>query len=105
MDHFNGYTVPNNNITQKKHHIVMRNRESMDLTGVIRIDSLNDIEFVLQTILGYVTIRGRDLEMKNVNIDKGELSISGYVSSIEYFDDIEDDKSNTTKSFFSKLFR
>ncbi len=105
MDHFNGYNMPNNNTIAKKHHIVMRNRESMDLTGVIRIDSLNDMEFVLQTILGYITIRGRDLEMKSVNIDKGELSITGYVSSIEYFDDIDDDKMATTKSFFSKLFR
>ncbi len=105
MDNFNGYNMGQSNTMQKKHHIVMRNRESMDLTGVIRIDSLNDMEFILQTIMGYVAIRGRELEMKSVNIDKGELSITGFVTSIEYFDDLDDEKPITTKSFLSKLFR
>ncbi len=91
----------NNNI--KNHHMMVRERKSIEITGVKRIESLNCEEFVLETILGYMTISGQDLEMINFSVEKGEILIAGYVTKIEYYD--HQDTVATPKGFFSKLFK
>lgn len=68
----------------KEHQMVLANRESLDVTGIKKIECLNPSEFVLETVLGSVVIAGRNLEMKNLNIEAGELSITGYVNSVTY---------------------
>ncbi len=95
------FNQTNNNI--QSHHMMVRDRKSLEITGVKKIESLNSEEFVLETILGYMTISGQDLEMINLSIDKGEILISGYVTKIEYFD--HQDTVSTPKGFFSKLFK
>ncbi len=68
----------------KNHHMMIKNRESLDVTGIKKIQCLNSDEFVLETILGMMTIEGTNLEMVNLNIESGELSVTGYVNSITY---------------------
>ncbi len=103
MDQFNPYS--SNKQTTQKHHMMMRNRESLDITGVKKIESINKEEFVLETIMGFVSILGENLEMKNVNIDKGEMSINGYVMAIEYLDETPAGQAPNSKSFLSKIFK
>ncbi len=103
MDQYGKYTGSNNT---NKHQMMVRNRESLDITGVKKIESLNQDEFVLETVMGFMSILGNGLEMKNVNIDKGEMSIQGYVTCIEYFDDYnETTPIKSGKSFLSKIFK
>lgn len=85
------------------HHMMVRDRKAMDITGVKRIESLNSEEFILETVLGYMTISGQDLEMKNFDMEKGELLISGYVTAIEYYD--HNNEMTSTKGFISKFFK
>jgi len=85
------------------HHMMIRNRESLEITGVKKLESLNSEEFVLETILGYMTISGENLEMINFSVEKGDILISGYVTKVEYFD--HQDTVVTPKGFFSKLFK
>lgn len=95
------FNQTNNNI--KNHHMMIRDRKSLEITGVKKLESLNSEEFVLETVLGYMTISGQDLEMINLSIDKGEILIAGYVTKIEYFD--HQDTIDAPKGFFSKLFK
>lgn len=87
----------------KTHHMLIRDRKSMEISGIKKLESLNSEEFVLETSLGYMTISGQDLEMTNLNIDRGEIAISGYVTKIEYFDHQEE--KTTQKGFLNKLFK
>lgn len=91
------------NAAQKSHHMLVRDRKSMEISGIKKLESLNSEEFVLETSLGYMTISGQDLEMTNLNIDRGEIAISGYVTKIEYFDHQEEKV--TQKGFLNKLFK
>lgn len=91
-----------NNIN-KSHHMMIRDRKSLEITGVKKLESLNSEEFVLETSLGYMTISGQDLEMINLSIDKGEILISGYVTKVEYYD--HTNNTNAPKGFLSKLFK
>ncbi len=86
---------------ENNHHILVRNRESLEITGISKIDSLNDETFVLETIFGQMIISGSNLEMRNLNIDKGELFISGQVNVIEYHDKAK--KKN--EGIMNKLFK
>lgn len=95
--------IKENNANLKNHHMMIRNRESLEITGVKKIESLNSEEFVLETILGYMTISGQNLEMINFSVEKGEILLSGYVTKVEYFDHQE--TSNAPKGFFKKLFK
>ena len=53
--------------------------------------------------MGILTVRGMDLELKNLDLEKGELSIIGYITGYEYddFQTVGED----SKGIFSKLFR
>lgn len=86
--------------------IVVKNREDMLITGIKKIECLNTNEFVLDTVLGNVNVKGKNLEMTSLNIDSGELSISGYIDSIAY-DSIEKNQEKNTKkeNFLNKLFK
>ncbi len=103
MDQYGNY-IGNN--SANKHQMMVRNRESLDITGVKKIESLNQDEFILETVMGYMSVLGEGLEMKSVNIDKGEMSIQGYVTCIEYFDDNNSPVTpKKEKTFLSKIFK
>lgn len=87
----------------KNQNIVVKNRESINITGIKKIESLNDTEFVLDSALGLLSICGDQLEMTSLNIDQGEISISGYITSIKYLN--EKVQSKTKENFLKKLFK
>jgi sporulation protein YabP len=82
--------------------IVLKNRSDLHITGVKKLESLNSNEFFLETNLGKMQVRGNELEMKNLDLEKEVLVISGKINSIEY---LSRQKIEKTKGFLSKLFR
>jgi len=85
------------------HQVVVKDRKLMDVTGVKKLHSFDNEMFMIETTMGVLSVRGLDLEMKNLDLDKGELSIMGHISSYEYDDDGFDGFGG--KGLFSKLFR
>src|SRR5690606_21261156 len=85
-----------------EHDVTMRGRRILDITGVKLVESFDNEEFLLETSMGFLSIRGQNLQMKNLDVDKGIVSIKGKVYDIVYLDDHHGEK---TKGFFSKLFR
>lgn len=86
---------------QKSHQVFIKDRKSLEITGVKKIESLNEEEFIVETEQGYMSILGRELEMRNLDVEKGELQVKGYVTMIEY----KDHTVSASKSMFSKLFK
>ena len=82
--------------------IVLKNRTDLHITGVKRLESLNSNEFFLETSLGRMQVRGTELEMKNLDLEKEVLTITGKINSIEYLTKKTQEKA---KGFLSKLFR
>ncbi|MNG26392.1 Spore protein YabP [compost metagenome] len=52
--------------------------------------------------MGFLTIRGQNLQMKNLDVEKGIVSIKGKVYEMAYIDEHQSEKA---KGFFSKLFK
>ncbi|GIN58033.1 sporulation protein YabP [Lederbergia ruris] len=85
-----------------EHDLTMRGRKLLDITGVKHVESFDNEEFLLETTMGYLSIHGQNLQMKNLDVDRGIVSIKGKIYDLVYLDDHHGEKA---KGFFGKLFR
>ncbi len=85
-----------------EHDIVMRGRKTLEITGVRQVESFDNEEFLLETSMGFLAIKGENLQMKNLDVDSGLVSIKGKIFELVYVDEPTGDKA---KGFFGKLFR
>lgn len=88
--------------TVQEHDVIMRGRKLLDITGVKQVESFDNEEFLLDTVMGALAIRGQNLQMKNLDVDKGIVSIKGRIYDIIYLDEQQTEKA---KGLFSKLFK
>ncbi|MCH1626929.1 sporulation protein YabP [Fredinandcohnia quinoae] len=95
-------TGSTNKGTVQEHDVIMRGRRILDITGVKQVESFDNEEFLLETVMGFLAIRGQNLQMKNLDVDKGIVSIKGKVYDMSYLDEHHAEKA---KGFFSKLFK
>lgn len=100
MNQYYEKNPPKTNV--QEHDVVMRSRRLLDITGVKQVESFDNEEFLLDTVMGFLAIKGQNLQMKNLDVDKGIVSIKGKIFDLVYLDDQHGDKA---KGFFSKLFR
>src|SRR5699024_7536610 len=99
----NYYKQMDNPMTpQKKHDIVMTNRKDVEINGVKKLNSFDSEEFLHETTMGYLMIRGKNLQMKNLNVEDGIVQNTGKVYDMNYVDEQHEEKA---KGLFSKLFR
>ena len=91
-----------NNHLLGHHQVIVKDRKLMEITGIRKIHSFDSESFSIETTMGMLTVHGNDLEMKNLDLDKGELSIVGYIANHEY-----DDRGyeGGGKGLFAKLFK
>lgn len=87
----------------KEQSLTLNNRKRLEISGVKKLESLNKEEFFVMTILGLLLVKGSDLEMQHLDIEKGLLWITGHISSITYLD--EDKNIKKEEGFFKKLFK
>ncbi len=85
------------------HGITMSERKNIVITGVKKIESFDSEEFLMDTTLGFLHIKGMDLEIIKLDTYQGNVSIKGKIDSIDY---LESGKvQNKEESFFGKLFK
>ena len=61
----------------KKHRVEMTDRTSAYVTGVSDVINFDESSVVLDTCVGILSIDGQDLHIVNLNVDSGEISVSG----------------------------
>jgi sporulation protein YabP len=88
--------------TVPEHDVIMRGRKLLEITGVKQVESFDNEEFLLETSMGFLAIKGQNLQMKNLDVEKGIVSIKGKIFDLVYLDEQHGEKA---KGFFSKLFR
>ncbi|MED4404158.1 sporulation protein YabP [Metabacillus fastidiosus] len=91
-----------NKSTVQEHDVIMRGRKLLEITGVKQVESFDNEEFLLDTVMGALAIRGQNLQMKNLDVDKGIVSIKGRIYDLIYLDEQNGEKA---KGFFGKLFK
>lgn len=84
-------------------NISVKDRKQIEITGVNKIDSFDSEEFLLESILGYILIKGKDLQMTHLDTNKGIVRIHGEISDLSYID--SNGSSSAEDGIFSRLFR
>ncbi|MDO5294761.1 MAG: sporulation protein YabP [bacterium] len=90
-------------LTQKSHKLSMNNRRTALLTGINDVLSFDPNEVLLDTVQGTLMIRGEDLHVSRLSIEKGEVDIDGKINSFSYTDSNGFVKNGET--LFSRLFK
>lgn len=83
--------------------ITLKNRKQLEIRGIKKLESLNPNEFYMSTNLGDLLVRGEDLEMQQLDIDKGNLWITGMIYSLEYLDEPKMKKNK--QNIIGKIFK
>lgn len=66
------------------HHVYLKDRKTIELTGIKKIESFDSLEFLIETALGYLNIKGTELALMRFDQEKKEVSIKGNIDSISY---------------------
>ena len=68
------------------HGLTLTERSRLTMTGVTEVVSFDETGVVLHTALGTLTIHGKDLQLKTLSLDGGQVAVSGTVSALIYED-------------------
>lgn len=86
-----------------KHSLNLEDRKELSISGVKNIDSFDSEEFLIETNLGFLNIKGNDLTLDKMDNENNELLIKGHINSISY---VSGQKSKDNKgNFFKKLLK
>lgn len=87
---------------QKEHRVTIVNRNEIEIHGVKEVDSFDHEEFLLETNMGYLIVRGQQLQLKSLHVEDGIVQISGKVYEMVY---VDEETQERAKGLFSKLFK
>lgn len=75
-----------NGSTAKSHKVLLANRNTGAFGGVVDVLSFDVAEILLETELGMLLIKGHDLHVNRLSLEKGEVDIAGRIDSLAYSD-------------------
>ena len=87
----------------KTHKLVVNNRKTAMVTGVLDVLSFDLNEILLETEQGMLMVKGTDLHVNRLSVEKGEVDLSGNIDSIAYSSTPQTGKQG--ENLFSRLFR
>lgn len=73
-------------VIKKGHSFRLTDRGTCQMTGVKDVIALDEAEVLLETEMGVLTIRGKELHMKRLTLEKGEVDLEGTVNGFSYSD-------------------
>lgn len=86
-------------INSLNHNITINERKNIVITGVKKIDSFDNEEFLLETTMGSIVIKGVELEIIKLDTYQGSVSIKGTIISLSYADNVKKEEGVFTKLF------
>ncbi len=90
-------------ITNYNHTISITERKNINISGVKKIESFDNEEFLLETTMGFIIIKGEGLEIIKLDTYQGNVAIKGKINSLIYMENLG--KKEKEESLFSKLFK
>lgn len=92
-----------NGLVTTTHKISVINRKSAAMNGVSDVLAFDLNEVLLETSQGMLLIKGNDLHVKRLSLEKGEVDVEGNIDSFQYSELAGHNKQQ--ESLLSRLFR
>lgn len=83
--------------------ISITERKNIIITGVKKIENFDNEEFFMETTLGFLIIKGEELEIIKLDTYQGNVSIKGKINELSYLE--SSNKKNKESTLLSKLFK
>ena len=90
-------------IASLNHNITINERKNIVVTGVKKIDSFNSDEFLMETSMGYIIIKGLDLEIIKLDTYQGTVTIKGKLIGLNYIESLSGKEKE--EGVFNRLFK
>ena len=87
----------------KPHRITLQNRSSLQVAGVSDVIAYDPGEIILETSAGLLLIKGSELHMNHLSLEKGETGVDGRVDSLTYSE--TNSSARQAGNFLGRLFR
>lgn len=87
----------------KAHKLMLSNRRTGTVTGVSDVISFDITEVLLETEQGMLMIKGADLHVNRLTLEKGEIDIEGRIDYLAYSDVTSYQKQG--ESLIGRLFK
>ncbi len=91
------------NQSKGTHKLSLTNRGALAVNGVVDVISFDLNEVLLETEAGMLMIKGKDLHVNRLTLERGEVDISGTIDNLQYSD--VSGYGGKTESFFGRLFQ
>lgn len=89
-------------INNFNHSISLLEKKTLVITGVKKIDNFDKNHFILDTTMGYMVVKGEELELIKLDTFAGNVTIKGTINNLDY---IMENSKKSEDSIFSRLFR
>ena len=83
----------------RAHACRLENRNAASLTGVREVVSFDENQVVMDTDMGLLTIKGKDLHVSRLTVEKGEMEVEGQIDSLTYSSNEAYRKAGQSKAF------
>jgi len=80
------------------HRVSLNERKELTVTGVTEVVSFDEEAVILKTSLGTLNVHGRQLQLKTLSTNGGQVEVSGNVAALIY------QESKPTGSWLRRLF-
>lgn len=91
------------NVITKSHKLSIDNRKRTSLTGIKDVVAFDVNQVLLESNMGMILIKGADLKVTRLSLEKGEVDVDGHVDSVTYSEvKAYGDKG---KSFIKRMFK
>ena len=90
-------------VTKRLHKLILNGRRTCNLTGICDVLSFDEKEIILETEQGMLMIKGSELHVNRLTLDKGEVDIDGKLDSFTYSE--QQTLSAKGESLLTRLFK
>lgn len=91
------------NMISHTHNVSIMDRSSININGVNKIESFDNEEFLLETVMGYINIKGEGLEIIKLDTIDGNVSIKGKLNELIYIENVK--KKHKEEGVLNRLFK
>lgn len=71
-------------MAENRQTIIIEDRRRLSVNGVNNVESFDENRIQLSGVLGGLDINGEQLKINGLDLDKGQVSISGLITSLAY---------------------
>ena len=84
---------------QLPHKLSLNDRKQLTMTGVSEVVSFDDSTVLLRTSLGNLMIQGKELQLKTLSLEGGQVAVDGSICALVY------EEPRSDRSWLGRLLR